>query len=572
MLRKLLPTAGLLALALAFAPQVSAQVVGGILDTQYKINGTAPGEFLGASVDGAGDVNNDGTPDYIIGSPFASPGGAVSAGVATVYSGLDGSILYTFNGTAAGDNLGVDVAGLGDLNADGFDEVGAAASGYDLFGKPNTGAVFVYSGFDGSILYTFTGAGPGDGTNQVSSAGDVDADLGATPDIIVGAQSADPGGLTDAGSATIYSGFDGSVLYNLPGSAAGDAFGIVGAAGDANNDGNDDVIVGAPLADPGGLADAGRVVVISGFDGSVLLQRPGLAAGDQFGSSVAPAGDPNGDGNDDVIAGAPLADPGGLVDAGRVSVINVALGTNIYQFAGAAADNRLGFSVANAGDLLGDGFQDYVVGVLRADPGGKNNAGSAACYSGRTGAPLFTLEGTNPNQRMGYSVGGVGDIDGDGAANMITGAPFASPGGAASAGKAWVFGFNGVISPRNVSISAAAGGNLVYTLDFGDDDGLANFALLASATGTGPTVTGGGVAIPLTSDGLFNDMVNGNPPSVFNNPYGTLDPNGNATSSLTFAPGLLNNFIGSTFYVAGVSYSGSTVFNSSVVSNITVVP
>ena len=119
-------------------------------------------------------------------------------------------------------------------------------------------------------------------------AGDVNGD--GKPDFIVGAHQADPGGRADAGSAYVYSGADGSLLYQKDGGATGDNFGLsVSTAGDVNGDGKADFIVGAHGADPGGRADAGSAYVYSGADGSILYQKDGGATGDFFGHSVGGA-------------------------------------------------------------------------------------------------------------------------------------------------------------------------------------------------------------------------------------------------------------------------------------------
>ena len=185
----------------------------------WQFNGLASADWFGNSVAGAGDVNRDGYDDFVIGANRASPGGRMGAGQATVFSGKDGSVLYTFNGLASGDFFGTSVAGAGDVNRDGF------------------------------------------------------------PDIVVGAHLASPGGRMGAGQATVFSGKDGSVLHTFNGLVANDFFGwSVAGAGDVNRDGGPDVIVGARMASPGGRSWAGRATVFSGKDGSVLHTLNGLAA------------------------------------------------------------------------------------------------------------------------------------------------------------------------------------------------------------------------------------------------------------------------------------------------------
>ena len=176
--------------------------------------------------------------------------------------------------------------------------------------------------------------------------------------------------------------------------------------GDVNGDGKADFIVGAPYADPGGRADAGSAYVFSGADGSLLYQKDGGAAGDNFGLSVSAAGDGNGDGKADFIVGAFQADPGGRSGAGSAYVYSGADGSILYQRDGGATGDQIGYSVSAAGDVNGDGKADFIVGANGADPGGRADAGSAYVYSGADGSLLYQKDGVATEDRFGLSVGG----------------------------------------------------------------------------------------------------------------------------------------------------------------------
>ncbi|MCH8274141.1 MAG: FG-GAP repeat protein [Armatimonadetes bacterium] len=179
--------------------------------TLYTFNGDSAGDLFGFSVSGAGDVNGDGFADLIVGAIFDGNNGDFS-GSARVFSGLDGSILYTFNGDSARDQFGTSVSGAGDVNADGFADliVGARGDDNNAF---NAGSARVLSGVDGSVLYTLDGDSAGDVFgHSVSGAGDVDGDGFA--DLIVSALFDDNNG-TSSGSARVISGVSPLILLEI---------------------------------------------------------------------------------------------------------------------------------------------------------------------------------------------------------------------------------------------------------------------------------------------------------------------------------------------------------------------
>jgi len=417
------------ALWLGTASPVWAQITYGEL---YTFTGAAVFDNFGLSVSGAGDVNNDGYSDLIVGA-YGNDAGGSNAGRAYVYSGQTGGLLYTFTGEAAGDEFGRSVSGAGDVNNDGYADLIVGAPFNDV-GGTDAGRAYVYSGQTGALLYTFTGAAAYDQFGwTVSGAGDVNNDGYA--DLIVGAAWNDAGG-TDAGRAYVYSGQTGTLLYTFTGAAAGDEFGwSVSGAGDVNNDGYADLIVGAFYNDAGGT-DAGRAYVYSGQTGTLLYTFTGAAAADFFGYSVSGAGDVNNDGYADLIVGAQGNDAGGDY-AGRAYIYSGQTGALLYTFIGKAAGDQFGFSVSGAGDVNNDGYADLIVGAIYNDAGG-TDAGRAYVYSGQTGVLLYTFNGEAEYDVFGYSVSGAGDVNNDGYADLIVGA-LANDAGGTDAGRAYVF-------------------------------------------------------------------------------------------------------------------------------------
>lgn len=345
----------------------------------------------------------------LVGVALGSAGGAAAQGV-----------IHTIQGGAVGDKFGRSASRAGDVDADGFADVVAGAPCDDDFGK-DSGSAHVLSGRDGSVIHSFFGDNlgtpvQGDQFGQsASEAGDIDAD--GWPDVIIGA-GFDSNGLVNAGNAWVFSGKDGSVLFRFDGDATGDQFGFsVSGGGDVNADGFPDVIVGALNEnDPNGQWD-GTMTVFSGLDGSQLFDVPGPPVGPgQYSSypySLEHAGDVDQDGFGDVIAGAPTANSG----VGLAVVCSGKTGGILRTFHGQPGDN-LGRSVSGAGDVDLDGYADVIVGGPNSFQGvvlvlsGRNGA----VLRSWQGDPQAHLGGF---AHLGGAVAGAGDVDGDGVPDLV---------------------------------------------------------------------------------------------------------------------------------------------------------
>ena len=470
--------------------------------TGFRISGAVPGDYSGISVSGAGDVNGDGFADLIVGADSASPHG-IQSGAAYVIFGkatpfapnlvlgkLKGSDGFRLNGGTAYDRAGFSVGGAGDVNGDGFSDVIVGAKYADPNGN-RSGAAYVVFGkagrfasrldlsrLNGRTGFKLNGVADGDNAGwTVSGAGDVNGDGFA--DVLIGAPGADPNG-DISGAAYVVFGkaakfasqvglntLDGTTGFRISGGAAGDRLGeAASAAGDVNGDGFADVIIGARYAAANGTGSGAAYVIfgrkmqnpgptfpadlpVAALGGNDGFKLSGVAPDDNAGVSVRGAGDVNGDGLADLLIGADGADPNGSGSgatylvfgrkglAGVVVNLSTLDGTNGFQLNGVTAGDRAGRAVSPAGDVNHDGFADLLIGAPFSDAalmargaaylvfgqaggfGATLELGSLHGFSDHTG---FQLSGAAAGDFAGRSVSGVGDVNGDGFADVVIGA------------------------------------------------------------------------------------------------------------------------------------------------------
>jgi len=396
-------------------PVVIDPLLTGIDDAQLESNQATAG--LGLSVAGAGDVNGDGYADVIVGA-YLFDNGQADEGAAFIFRGSATGMADSNPATAgvallesnqASALLGSNVAAAGDVNGDGYGDVIVGARLYDN-GTADEGAAFIFLG---------------------SATGIANGNPGTAATILESNQTPTP---------------------SFPASLA--------SAGDVNGDGFADVIVGADSYD-NGQSDEGAAFLFLGSSTGVANGNPATAAtvleGNQgngrFGFSVDGAGDVNGDGFGDVIAGAWLYSAGQTQEGAAFVFLGSATGIpnsnpatpGVAQLESNQVAGELGISVAGAGDVNGDGYSDVIVGALDY-AAGQSGEGAAFVFRGSaTGiassnpatAGVAQLETNQASAQLG-SVAGAGDLNGDGYADVIVGSRSYDD-GQSNEGAAWVF-------------------------------------------------------------------------------------------------------------------------------------
>jgi Ca2+-binding RTX toxin-like protein len=468
----------------------------------------------------AGDINGDGVDDLVIGAQAASPNGGSSGAAWVLFgkntavagdfaasvslSGLNGTTGFQINGEAVGNQTGATVAGVGDVNGDGFDDVVVTA--YRAPNNSLTGATYVVFGHAG----------------------------GFTANLELGA-------------------LDGSNGFQINGPSAQGISGWSVDGGDFNHDGVGDLLIGAF----GTSSYAGAAYVLYGRKTSVAgnfaanVELSGLngsngfrltaGAAQRVGYSLSSAGDVNGDGVEDMIVGAYYADGGGTnsgaayVVFGKDTATAGAFaasfdltglnGANGFRIDGLAGEN-LGRAVAGAGDLNGDGLDDLIVGTYfpNAYSGrvyivyGRQSFGASVSVASLNGTTGLRIDAEAAGDHFGSDVA-VGDFNGDGLADLLIGANYADPHGNTSGAGYIVFGqpagFVGDASDQTYAGGSGAdslaglGGKDTLSGIGGDDvlDGGADNDVLHGGDGADDLVGGAGGDILNGDDG--NDELSG---------------------------------------------------------------
>lgn len=486
------------------------------LSEGFQIIGIDPESLFGISISSAGDINNDGYEDIMIGAPLANPSTTglvyviygkpsnVNIDLTIPLSPSDGFIITPEIG---GGQLGVSVNRAGDFNQDGIDDiiVGDPWADYNSLGNAG-GAYVIYGktgGFGGNI--NLNGLSTSDGFRilgiltddnlgwSVGFAGDFNDD--SIDDVIIGAYQADSGIKTNVGEVYIIYGKAGGPTNHLnlagglsvsdglriTGQNTNDFFGwAVSTAGDINYDGISDIIAGAFFGDTPAGSDLGSAFVIygktSGYPSHIDLSSPlptltgfkifGSTENMYFGNTLGFAGDVNGDGIDDTIISDSRATPAGHSATGMAHVIfgkagdfsgdiDLNLGLSLsqgFKISGNLTGDLLGYSVSSAGDFNGDGVDDILIGAVQASRSGRTyNGGAYVLYGQANGftqhidlamnlpsSSGFEIIGGMDGDNLGICVRSIGDMNNDGINDLMISAKGVDQIGISNSGAAYI--------------------------------------------------------------------------------------------------------------------------------------
>jgi len=420
-------------------------------DADAKLIGENDYDYSGKSVSSAGDVNGDGFDDILVGAEFRDDGGRAYL----VYGPVYGDVLLAdadavLIGADAGDVLGRSVSGAGDVNGDGFDDILVGAPGDDTAGTSAGAAFLLYGPLYGDIDPAtaadaiFVGEEPSDNAGDtVSGRGDINGD--GFDDILIGAESADHG-LANGTVYVVYGHAYGTIDLSMADGAllgesgSNEAAKTISGAGDVNGDGFDDILVGASRPYSG----TGESFVVHGpVYGAMSLSD---AKANLLGESamddafvVSGAGDVDGDGFDDVLIGAAGDDDGGL-NGGCAYLLygpvdgDVDLALADAKLLAEADGDGAGTAISDAGDVNGDGFADILVGAPWESTAANKTGATYLVYGPVSGHISLSdadvkIVGETRWDEAGSAVSNAGDVNGDGFDDLLVNAENSNIGG-----------------------------------------------------------------------------------------------------------------------------------------------
>lgn len=393
-------------------------------EPQFVVGGRGVGDLFGQQLVALGDVDLDGAPDFAVSairdSTLSSERGSVA-----VHSGVAGQLLYRIDGIATNDRFGWRLAAVDDLDGDGVRDL-LVTAGYPPQGSTPIGRVEVRSGATGVLRYTLAATSAGANVftfgSHIGGCGDVDLD--GRGDFFVLATG------SGSGRVRVHSGATGAFVREYAG--ATDFGESAASVMDLDGDGVRELAIGDRGYFQSNPTRRGRVLVHSGRTGALLRTHFGDATNSRFPVALADAGDVDRDGVGDLALSLERT-----FARSEVRIVSGASSATLREALSRFDDDDFGAALARIGDMDGDGFEDLAVGAPGTF-GTLINAGAAYVLSGADGGELLRVPGSVISERIGAAVAGGGDLDGDGRADVLVGAPRFHP--AAPPGRVLAFG------------------------------------------------------------------------------------------------------------------------------------
>jgi hypothetical protein len=336
----------------------------------HSFHGVEPGSRFGSGIALIGKVDADSYPDFAISAPMETVGGQADWGMVRIYSGANVGLIreVTHSGSGSGWGFGLTLAGDCDWDGDGRGDLLIGSPFYSN-GAPSRGLLQIYSGANNSVLRSWLGEADDRLGGAVAGLGDVDGD--GLDDIAIASPFSDDNGY-ESGSVAVYGTQDPAMPIFVVDGEDGSRMGAsLSRLGDVNGDGTPDLLVGWPGHSIPFLGALGKATVHSGVDGTVLESVIGAESDSLFGLDLARLGDLNGDGMDDYVVGAGLFDGiGSEMGQARVFLTGTSI-PDVYCTAktnSQGCEPRIGFQGAPSLSV-GNNFEVIAWDVLNKTPG-----------------------------------------------------------------------------------------------------------------------------------------------------------------------------------------------------------